>query len=666
MNSVIGIIKFVIGQVFVISLDGTQRLLTAGDKIYRGEEIVTGGDGSVSITLPDGKTLDVGRNSQWSDTTSVVPQATAQDAQDVAALQDAIAQGADPTQVLEAPAAGNTDVGEAGDGGGSHVNAADMVFGLTGQVVEATAGYDTQGLAFAATSTDDLTGADAANRAAAASSETTPDTTPPALTIVINPDGSVTFTFTKPPVGFDASDVSVSNGTLTNLVQDPTDPTRWTGTLTPNPNFEGTVTVTVPDGSYSDENGIPGTGGQDSVTVDTLPPDAGIAIDLIANDDVVNAEEAGQSQTIGGTVSGDVKAGDTVTLTIGNERYTTTVNADGKTWSVSGVPGSVLASNSAVNASVTTSDEAGNQTTANATRPYGVDTSAPDVAITHFAGDDGFINSAESTATVISGTSSESSVDLTFTDVNGKVVTIVGVPVVNGQWSTSVDLSGLAEGKIDAKATATDPAGNQAHDTANSTLDVTGPSVDIEHFAGDDGFINTAESTATPVSGTSSEKTVDLVFTDVNGKTVEVKNVSVVDGKWSTTADLSSLAEGKVEAKATATDPAGNQAHDTANSTLDVTGPSVDIEHFAGDDGFINTSESTATPVSGTSSEKTVDLVFTDVNGKTVEVKNVSVVDGKWSTTADLSSLAEGKVEAKATATDPAGNQAHDTANSTL
>ncbi|MCW2486220.1 type I secretion C-terminal target domain-containing protein, partial [Candidatus Symbiopectobacterium sp. NZEC127] len=237
---------------------------------------------------------------------------------------------------------------------------------------------------------------------------------------------------------------------------------------------------------------------------------------------------------------------------------------------------------------------------------------------------------------------------------------------VDGKWSTTADLSSLAEGKVEAKATATDPAGNQAHDTANSTLDVTGPSVDIEHFAGDDGFINTSESTATPVSGTSSEKTVDLVFTDVNGKTVEVKNVSVVDGKWSTTADLSSLAEGKVEAKATATDPAGNQAHDTANSTLDVTGPTVDIEHFAGDDGYINTSESTATPVSGTSSEKTVDLVFTDVNGKTVEVKNVSVVDGKWSTTADLSGLAEGKVEAKATATDPAGNQAHDTANSTL
>lgn len=170
MDSVIGIIKFVIGQVFVISLDGTKRLLTAGDKIYRGEEIVTGDDGSVSITLPDGKTLDVGRNSQWSDNTNAVPQATAQDDQNVAALQDAIAQGADPTQVLEAPAAGNTDIGEAGDGGGSHVSAADMVFSLTGQVVEATAGYDTQGLAFAATSTDNLTSADAVTLAAATSS----------------------------------------------------------------------------------------------------------------------------------------------------------------------------------------------------------------------------------------------------------------------------------------------------------------------------------------------------------------------------------------------------------------------------------------------------------------------------------------------------------------
>ena len=770
MNSVIGIIKFVIGQVFVISLDGTQRLLTAGDKIYRGEEIVTGGDGSVSITLPDGKTLDVGRNSQWSDNTSVVPQATAQDAQDVASLQDAIAQGADPTQVLEAPAAGNTDIGEAGDGGGSHVNPADMVFALTGQIVEATAGYDTQGLAFATATTDDLTGADAITPIAAANNETTPDSTPPALTIVINPDDSVTFTFTKPPVGFESGDINVTNGTLTNLVQDPTDPTRWTGTLTPNPNFEGTVTVTVPDGSYTDENGIPGTGGQDSVIVDTLPPDASITIDLIANDDVVNAEEAGQAQTISGTVAGDVKAGDIVTIAIGNERYTTTVNADGKTWNVGGVPGSVLASNSSVNASVTTSDEAGNQATATTTRPYGVDTTAPDVAITHFAGDDGFINTQESTATAISGTSSESRVDLTFTDVNGKTVTVNNVPVVNGQWSTSVDLSSLAEGRVDAKATATDAAGNQAHDTDNAVLDVTGPTVDITDFAGNDGYINGLEQSGTFIKGTSSESSVNLTFTDVNGKTVTVNNVPVVNGHWQSTVNLSSLAEGEITAKATATDPAGNQAHDNDSALLDITGPQatieigtvaeddilnaeeagqtqtisgtvggdvkagdsvnvsvggetyyttvnndgktwsvsvpghvladdssvsatvttrdaagnpttanddhayrvdidlpeVDITTFAGNDGYINAQELVSTQIGGTSSESRVDLTFTDINGKTVTVTGVPVVNGHWNTSVNLNGLAEGTVIAKATATDEAGNKAHDTDNAVL
>ncbi|WP_409311163.1 retention module-containing protein, partial [Pectobacterium sp. B1J-3] len=146
MNNVIGIIKFVIGQVFVISLDGTQRLLVAGDKIYRGEEVITGGDGSVSITLPDGRSLDVGRNSQWSDSGDVTSENSSQTVDEVAALQDAIAQGADPTQVLEATAAGNADVGEAGDGGGSHTA---VVLDLTGQIVDPTAGYPTAGIDFA-------------------------------------------------------------------------------------------------------------------------------------------------------------------------------------------------------------------------------------------------------------------------------------------------------------------------------------------------------------------------------------------------------------------------------------------------------------------------------------------------------------------------------------
>ncbi|MCG8173077.1 Ig-like domain-containing protein, partial [Brenneria goodwinii] len=75
-----------------------------------------------------------------------------------------------------------------------------------------------------------------------------------------------------------------------------------------------------------------------------------------------------------------VQAGDTVTVTVGSETYQTTVNADGTTWSVN-VPGSVLAGNTAVNATVTTADAAGNTATANTSHDYGVDVTAPEAAI---------------------------------------------------------------------------------------------------------------------------------------------------------------------------------------------------------------------------------------------------------------------------------------------
>ncbi|PWC09831.1 hypothetical protein B4923_18235, partial [Brenneria roseae subsp. americana] len=157
MNSVIGIIKYVIGQVFVIALDGSQRLLVAGDRIYSGEEIVTGDNGAVSITLPDGRSLDLGRDSRWSEVAGVTSQKTEEAADDVAALQAAIEQGADPTQVLEATAAGNDSAGEAGDGGGGHTA---VVLDLTGQIVDVTVGYPTAGIGFATDGVEEFDGAD--------------------------------------------------------------------------------------------------------------------------------------------------------------------------------------------------------------------------------------------------------------------------------------------------------------------------------------------------------------------------------------------------------------------------------------------------------------------------------------------------------------------------
>ncbi|MBN3052755.1 hypothetical protein H4F45_14965, partial [Pectobacterium brasiliense] len=63
-------------------------------------------------------------------------------------------------------------------------------------------------------------------------------------------------------------------------------------------------------------------------------------------------------------------------VNVGSETYHTTVNPEGKTWSVN-VPGSVLAANGDISATVTTRDTAGNVTTANTNHTYGVDTVAP-------------------------------------------------------------------------------------------------------------------------------------------------------------------------------------------------------------------------------------------------------------------------------------------------
>ncbi|MBA0186334.1 Ig-like domain-containing protein, partial [Pectobacterium versatile] len=188
----------------------------------------------------------------------------------------------------------------------------------------------------------------------------------------------------------------------------------------------------------------------------------------------INANESRQTISVTGKVGNEVRAGDSVTVKIGTETYQTTVNTDGKTWSVN-VPGSVLAANSDISASVTTRDTAGNATTANTHHAYSVDTTAPEIDITNFAGNDGYVSQSESKNTVVSGTSNEKKVDLVFTDVNGKSVTLHDVPVTNGKWQTNVDLSTLAEGKITAGATATDAAGNQAHDNSQAIMDITPP-----------------------------------------------------------------------------------------------------------------------------------------------------------------------------------------------
>ncbi|MET3600839.1 Ig-like domain-containing protein, partial [Martelella mangrovi] len=81
--------------------------------------------------------------------------------------------------------------------------------------------------------------------------------------------GEVTFTFSEAVDGFDASDVSVGNGTLSDLTQ--VDDHTWTATVTPE-NAGGEVSVTVADDSYTDIAGNLGEGGTDAEIFDRYEP----------------------------------------------------------------------------------------------------------------------------------------------------------------------------------------------------------------------------------------------------------------------------------------------------------------------------------------------------------------------------------------------------------
>ena len=147
--------------------------------------------------------------------------------------------------------------------------------------------------------------------------------------------------------------------------------------------WQFTPSADLTDGTYdlsvtvTDDAGNSATSAELEVTIDTEAA-ATITVNAIAGDDIVNATEAAGTVAITGTVGGDAKPGDTVTLTLQAEgqdatTYTGTVGADG-TYSIN-VPGSALASDadSTIVASVSGTDEAGNPFTATTDGDYDVD-----------------------------------------------------------------------------------------------------------------------------------------------------------------------------------------------------------------------------------------------------------------------------------------------------
>lgn len=164
MSSVVAIVKSIVGQVFVVSPEGIRRVLVEGDKLFAGDQIDTGLSGAVSLELADGRTLDLGRDTQWSadapDSSTDLAAATAQAAPSVEELQQAIAAGADPTKDLEATAAGPVAASSGGTVGGGHSS---VMLDATAGRVDPTIGFPTAGINTAGQTTLEIPGGQATN-----------------------------------------------------------------------------------------------------------------------------------------------------------------------------------------------------------------------------------------------------------------------------------------------------------------------------------------------------------------------------------------------------------------------------------------------------------------------------------------------------------------------
>ncbi|MGF6358949.1 hypothetical protein ABH907_000613 [Pseudomonas frederiksbergensis] len=213
MSSVVAIVKSIVGQVFAVSPEGIRRVLVEGDRLFVGDQVDTGAAGAITLELADGRTLDLGRDTQWSgsnpDSSTDLAQATAQAAPSVDELQQAIAAGADPTTALEATAAGPTAASAGGAAGGGH---SFVALEATAARVDPTIGFPTAGLATAASATQNTTGGQTADTSTNALRESTLSLS--ATPTITEAGGVLVYTATLTQAPLTDLTITLSNGAV--------------------------------------------------------------------------------------------------------------------------------------------------------------------------------------------------------------------------------------------------------------------------------------------------------------------------------------------------------------------------------------------------------------------------------------------------------------------
>ncbi|EQC0037199.1 MULTISPECIES: Ig-like domain-containing protein [Enterobacter cloacae complex] len=393
-----------------------------------------------------------------------------------------------------------------------------------------------------------------------------------------------------------------------------------------------------------------------NLLVDTALPT--VTINTIAGDNVINAAEVAAGQTLSGKVA-NAEAGNTVTVTIGGNTYTATVQSD-LTWSVN-VPESVLTAlgNGDLTVSATVTNGHGN--TGTGERDVTIDASLPGLRVNTVAGDD-VINSIEHGQNlIVSGTSDGLAAGTTLTvTVNGK--TYAASVLADGSWTAAIpaaDVGALAAGTMTVTVAGQSTAGNPVSISHDVIVDLAAVAISIDAIATYD-VINAAEKGVDLVlSGSTSNveenQTVTVTF---GGKTYTAKVDA--DGNWTATvpsADLAGLKDGDASVQVSVTNAHGNSASAGREYSVDATAPTVTIDTVAGDN-VINGSEAAAgVAISGTTTAEVGQTVTVTLGGNsyTAQVQQ----GGVWSVNVpgtDLSALADNGYTVQASVSDAAGN----------
>ncbi|NWN91628.1 cadherin-like domain-containing protein [Marinobacter adhaerens] len=470
-------------------------------------------------------------------------------------------------------------------------------------------------------------------------------------------------------IAIDTTTVDDTTGEIdiTGSTTDVAEGTDVVVTITDQNNVSVDVTVqTDADGNYTvTEKDIKGlTDGDLTITAETVdhngnPIDdtATDAMDHVSGDltvDTTIVDDGAQTVDISGSTT-DVHPGEEVIITIkdqdGNEvTTTTTVNPDG-IYDVTGENISSLVDGS-LDITAESTDNNGNPVSG--TGVDAMDNLAGDITVAFTndpIADPALAEVTGSTTDVAPG----EEVTLTFTDQNGDTTTAIAVVDSSGEYTTTVDLRGLTDGRIDVDATATDRNSDTVNATNDAVLDAVVSDIAINYTSVDDGAgtIDISGSTTDVAEGTG----VVVTITDQNNISVDVTVQTDANGNYTVTEeDISGLTDGPLDIKAETVDHNNNTIDDTANDILDHVASDITVDNVTVD----NTAKEAVIKGSTDDVPKdaVVEITLTDGEGNTAT--GTTTVDGDGNYTSDeidTSGLVDGDFTVDVKTTDNNGNE---------